>query len=522
MAHYSALIKNGIVFDGKGNPGKKTDIGLSGDKIKKIGELSGSTADDVINAEGKYVCPGFIDMTTHSDTHFTLFSSPRQESFFRQGVTTILGGNCGSSLAPLLSGEAAEALSKWTDVSKVNINWRTVGEMLGELDKRRLGVNFCTLVGLDTLYKSVLDEIKQVDGEALDQLKLVLKNSIKEGAFGVSTSLSAESILRLGDDNVMEILKEVKSNDALVKHHLEDEGKNILSSLSKVLHLARNSRARTQISHFKALGKSAWSVLPQALEMIRTARKDGVDITCDFFPYERTGSSLFEFLPAWIKKDGREKVQDILRLRDSGERKDLVSYLNSLTLHYDKITIASTLHDFSSVGKTIEKIAEESGITGEEVILNLLEVNNLQVSIFSEVINEENIKEIAMENYSILASDGVGYDVSSNTSEIMKDLAHPRSFGAFPRFLSSFAKKGIIKWEDAIYKMTSAPAKVIGIKDRGVIANGNYADIVVFDPVAIEDKSTYNTPYRLPLGIDRVIINGKPSFEMAGRVIRSK
>ncbi|MCR4284366.1 MAG: amidohydrolase family protein [Parcubacteria group bacterium] len=520
MAYYSILIKNGTVFDGKGNTGVKTDIGISGDEIKKIGNLSGATADEVINAEGKYVCPGFIDTTAHSDTHFTLFSSPRQESFFRQGVTTIVGGNCGSSLAPLLSKDATESLAKWTDISKINVNWRTVGEMLNELDNHRLGVNFCTLAGFDTLYKSIVGESIEINDDILKQLKLVLRNSIKEGAFGLSASLSAESISQIGDDNFIEILKEAEDRGALVKHHLEDEGKNILPSLSKVLHLARNSGARTQISHFKALGRSAWSVWPQSLEMIRTAREDGVDIICDFFPYTRTGSSLFDFLPLWIKKEGREKILKILRAHDSNERKDLLTYLKSLTLHYDRITIASTLHDFSSVGKTIESLALESGLSGEEVILNLLEVNNLHVSIFSEVISEKNIEDLAKEDYSMVASDGVGYDVSSNTSEIMKDLAHPRSFGAFPRFLNTFAKKGIISWEQAIYKMTALPAKALGLKDRGAIAKGNYADIVIFDPEEIEDQSTYDAPYRLPLGIERVLINGKSSFEMAGRVLR--
>lgn len=522
MAHYSILIKNGTVFDGKGTPGVKTDIGISGDEIKKIGNLSSASADEVINADGKYVCPGFIDMTAHSDTHFTLFSSPRQESFFRQGITTIVGGNCGSSLAPLLSKDATESLAKWTDVSKINVNWRTVKEMLGELDQHRMGVNFCTLVGFDTLYKSVVGEVVEINDDILKQLKLVLRNSIKEGAFGLSTSLSADSISQIGDDNLIELLKEVEDRGALVKHHLEDEGKNILPSLSKVIHLARNSEARTQISHFKALGRSAWNVWPQSLEMLRTAREDGVDIMCDFFPYTRTGSSLFDFLPTWIRKEGREKILKILRTHDSSERKDLLTYLSSLTLHYDRITIASTLHDFSSVGKTIGIMAEESGSSGEEIVLNLLEVNNLHVSIFSEVISEKNIEDLAKEEYSMVASDGVGYDVSSNTSEIMKDLAHPRSFGAFPRFLKLFAKKKIISWEDSIYKMTALPAKVLGLKDRGVIAKGNYADIVIFDPEEVEDQATYDAPYRLPLGIKRVLVNGKSSFEMAGRVLRYK
>jgi len=522
MSHYSILIKNGTVFDGKGGPGVKMDVGISDDEIKKLGDLSGSTADDVINADGKYVCPGFIDTTVHSDTYFTIFSSPRQESFFRQGITTIVGGNCGSSIAPILSKEATEGLSKWIDVSRININWRTIGEMLSELEQHRLGVNFCTLVGFDTLYKSVAGEAKEINDDILKQLKLVLKNSIKEGAFGLSSSLSAETVNYTGDDNFIEILSEVAKQDALVKHHLEDEGKNILPSLSKVLHLARASGARTQISHFKALGKSAWDAWPQSLEMLKTAREDGVDITCDFFPYSSTGSNLFDFLPLWIKKEGRDKIQKVLRDHNSSERKDLSSYLKSITLHYELITVASTLHDFSSVGKTIKELSEESGLSGEEVILNLLEINNLHVSIFSQVIDEKNIEILAKEEYSIVASDGVGYDVSSNTSETIKDLAHPRSFGTFPRFLNLFAKRGIVSWEEAIYKMTALPAKILGIKDRGVIAKGNYADIVIFDPEKIEDQSTYNAPYRLPLGIERVIINGKSPFEMAGKVLRHK
>ncbi|MFH0803514.1 MAG: amidohydrolase family protein [Candidatus Tagabacteria bacterium] len=504
MATYSIIIKNGIIFDGTGSPLKQADIGIVNDKIKKVGNLQNDEATIIIDASNKYVCPGFIDITTHSDTHWTLFSQPSQESFIRQGITTIIGGHAGSSLAPLVKAEDIEGIQKWVDVSKININWQSVKEFLLELEKHQIGVNFGTFVGFGTFRRGIIGEQNRpANKDEISQMQFLLEKSLKEGGFGISMNLGAAHQKSATDEEINAILKTAGAFDVLVSHHLADEGKNILPALARLIEFSRNSGIHSHISHFKAIGKTAWHYFPQGLEMIEQARKEKARLTCDFFPYTRTGSNLYMLLPDWARESGKEYI---LRFIKGKERKNILEFLKELTLHYEKIIVASTLHDLDSKGKSILDLSQSSGISPEETILNLLEVNKLQVSIFNEAISEDNIELLAKRDYSAVSSDGVGYTENYRSET---DLPHPRSFGAFPRFFSRFVKeKNSLSWENAVYKMTGFPAKILGIKDRGIIAEGAYADLVVVEPETIADRADYINPYQFPTGIDYVLING--------------
>lgn len=525
MAAYSILIKNGVVFDGTGRPFQKADVGIAGDKIKKIGDLSSDSGDLAIDAAGKYICPGFIDLTTHSDNHWTLFSQPGQESFIRQGITTIFGGHGGSSLAPLVKAEDIRAIQKWTDVSKININWQSMAEFLGELEKHKLAVNFGTLAGYGTLRRGIVgEEARPAKNDEIVQMRLLAEAAIKEGAFGISANLGAAHENPATNEEISEFLDSPEISKTIFSHHLEDEGKNILPALARVILFARNAGIRSHISHFKAIGKTSWSYFPQGLEMIERAGKEGMHITCDFFPYDRTGSNLYMLLPDWAREDGKKNILDSIK---GPERKNILADLKALTLHYERITVASTLYDFDAVGKTIKELSERSGASPEETFLDLLSVNDLQVSIFNEAISNENIELLAGKDYSAVSSDGAGYggDYRSKT-----DLPHPRSFGSFPAAFAKLVKdKNILSWEKAIYKMTGLPAKIMRLADRGVIDKGLAADIVIFDPEKISDKADYNNPYQFPAGIDIVIVNGNIALAegnltqaLAGRVLRLK
>ena len=502
MSHYSTIIKNGLVFDGKGNRPIKTDIGIADDEIKKIGDLQTEAAYNIVDATGRCVAPGFIDITSHSDTHWTIFSSPRQESLVSQGITTIIGGNCGSSLAPFLGESSAKEIERWTDTSKININWQTVGEFLAEMDRHKIGLNFGTLVGFNTLRRSIVS-----DKQKIAKIKILLKSSLDQGAFGLSTNFGLNDLEFFPDQEMADIFKVLQPYDAVVKHHLEDEGQNILPAISRLIGAARSSKTKMHISHFKSLGRSSWNYFSQALEMVETARKEGVKITYDFFPYTKTGSSLFAALPPWFRKYSPEEANLILSSAGDKRRQELKDYLKKMTLHYDKIIIASATSGLGAPGKTIRQIAEESGRDEEEVILNLLEANNLRVSIFNEVISEFNLDLIAKDRFSVVSSDGVGYDFSAKKTN---DLPHPRSFGTFPRAISQLVKnKGIMPLETMISKMTGLPAHILGIKDRGTIEKDKKADLVVFDEGLMEDTATYEKPFASPSGIQYVFVNGQ-------------
>ena len=312
------------------------------------------------------------------------------------------------------------------------------------------------------------------------------------------------------DEEIAEIFQAAEEYNVLTKHHLSDEGKNILPAVSRLLSFGRLDSVRTHISHFKALGRTAWENFGRALLMIEKAQKEGFEITCDFFPYTKTGSNLYRLMPGWVLEGGKKKILE--KIRDRKSRENIVASLKDLTLHYERIIVASAENSSASIGKTIQEISKSAELLPEEVLLNLLDVNELRVSIFNEAILEENIDALAGKNYAIIASDGVGYD--SGQYDIKKGLVHPRSFGAFPRAFSRLVKeKELISWEEATRKMTSMPAAFLGLRGRGVLEVGAFADVAVINPETIEDKADYKNPFQLANGIDWVLVNGKVAVE---------
>jgi N-acyl-D-amino-acid deacylase len=363
-------------------------------------------------------------------------------------------------------------------------------------------------------------------------MKYLLRNSLNEGAFGISTNLGLYPAKSLKDEELISLFNIIEKENALTKHHLEDEGENILPAVSRLISITRKSRTKMHISHFKALGKNSWKFFPEAIEMIKKGREEGLKLTCDFFTYTKTGSNLFTLFPPWIKKLTNEEVSEILKPGPDKRRKDLIEYLRDLTLHYDKIVIASASSELGFVGKTIEQLSKGTGLSGEEIILSLLDTNNLRVSIFNEVISLENIERIAKEEFSAIVSDGVGYQLSSVSYQpsVIYDLPHPRSFGAFPRAFNLLVKENpLFNWEEIIYKMSGLPANILGLKNRGTIQRGNKADIVIFDPQEISDYATYDNPFQYSQGVRDVLINGtlvldneKFTGQLPGYVLRKK
>lgn len=528
MAKYDYVIKNGEIFDEEIRDFKTGDLGISGEKIKKIGVIDEHDGLNIIDAKGKVVAPGFIDLTSHSDTFWTIFSAPHQQSLLTQGVTTILGGNCGTSLAPLASPKNIQAIQKWTDVSGVNFNWQTVSEFLNEIEQYKLGVNFGTLVGHGTLRRNVIgDETRGAQKRELEEIKTMLSKSLDQGAFGISFNLAAAHEAGASPEEIIELCKIVSEKKGLVKHHLEDEGRNILPALVRLVNYARESKAKTQISHFKAVGRKAWEKFKDAVSLIENAREEGISLTADIFPYNRTGSSLYLLLPNWVRKNSKDFILNYLK--NSEERKAVLEYLRGLTLHYEKIIVGATLRDKSVLGKTISEISEKSEVPPEEVILNLIETNDLSVSIFNEAIKRENTEEMLAKPYVSYATDGAGYDILRKNKNNIR-YAHPRSFGTYPKVLKDFVReKKLLSLGEAIYKMSSLPAEILGLSDRGFLKEKMFADIVVFNAENVTDKSDFKNPFQLSEGMEWVFVSGEPAIENGefkfsrnGRVLRRK
>lgn len=508
MARYSIVVKNAKIIDGTGKLPFSGDIGVKDAEIEFIGTITPSQGDQVIDASGLVAAPGFVDLTSHSDMFWTLFSSPLQESLLVQGVTTIVGGSDGSSLAPLVHPKFLPHTQKFVSADAFNVNWLTVEEFYKELERHLLGVNFLTLVGYNMLRAQVLKDITRAAApDEIRKMQELLADALKNGAWGLSFALFFPHGKDASNEEMLSMLEVVRAFGGISKVHLRDEGKDLSPSVSEAIRLSRLSQVPLVISHFKALGKSSWKQLPQALQMIEQARAEDVPVTFDVFPYLRTGSSLYSLLPSWARSGDRASIKD--RLKDTKQKERVLTFLKQMTLHWDKIIIADA-QDKAIIGKTIAEVAEKTRRPPGEAVLDILMINNLQVHIFSKTIYSKQLLSLLAHPAGFVASDGGGFSKESARYGI---LPHPRSFGAFPRFLELARRKKILPLEKAIQKITSGPARFVGLQKRGELRRGFFADIVIFDPESVRSRASYRNPFVYPEGIKFVIVNGAVSVK---------
>lgn len=519
---YDILIKNGTLIDGSGNAPVAGDIAVKGEEIVAIGNVGNVSAEITIDSTGKYVTPGFIDITNHSDTHLTLFKYPAQESAVMQGITTIIGGNCGASLAPLGSKQAIHAIKKWVDPSEINVNWATTGEFLEEIEKLQPAVNFGTFVGYGTLRRGVIgDEIRPLTLEEKDKVKFLLKEGVKEGAFGLSLGLAYGHERVSTTEEIIEIAK-VLPPGSIIKFHLRSEGADIIASINEAVRIGRETGISIQISHMKAIGKKSWHAFSKALNLIKQAKSTDLNINFDVSPYHTTGSQLYLLIPGWARYGGFEEL--FKHLDNAEERDNIIKSLQASTLHYDKILVTSAKIK-NIVGKTIAEIAQIGGISPEEALVETVRANEGRVSIIGKTVSSKNTMRAVEDENSFISSDGEGYSQDEVKSG---NLAHPRSFGAFPHFWHRFVNDfKTLTPEMAIRKITLGPAEKLGLKNRGLLKKGYFADIAIFDLKLFRDRGTYRNPFRYPAGIEWVLVNGQVAVERgrplgtrAGKILR--
>lgn len=518
---FDIIIKNGTVIDGTGRKQFSADVGIKDDTIYEIGNLSDTDAKIVIDAVGKFVVPGFIDSGNHSDTHWTLFTDPTQESLVRQGITTIIGGNCGSSLAPLINKDAIYSIQKWARIEKININWHSLGEFFDQMEKRSIGVNFATLIGHGTLRRSYThDESRSLTKEERDQMVSLVEQSMQEGAIGLSSGLVYAHARSGNQEEMNELVRMVNSFSGVYATHLRNEMGLFRDAVQEALDVAIKTNVKTHISHLKVLGKFYWSGFDKVLEEIKESVRVGSEVTFGVFPYTATGSVLYTLLPEWASRGGKKMM--LARLRDPNLRRDIIEDVRRKQLDYSKISIALSI---SHTHDTLEAMADRQGIDPEEIILNLLLANEGRVIAFMDLLSEENIRHALVSPYSLIATDGVGYSLEHRKEG---EKIHPRSFGAFPRVLKKYVREeGLLTWEKAIFKMTEFPARIFGLQKRGSLREGYFADVVIFDPESISDKATFQNPYQFAEGIEHILINGKlvvdgglPTGGLFGKVLR--
>ena len=519
------LIKNGTVIDGTGSKKKIADIGIEKDKITAIGKFSkNAKAENIIDAKGKIVCPGFIDILDHSDNFWTIFAVPRLDSKITQGITTIIGGNCGSSLAPNLGEDSTNSIRKWVDIGVVNINWTRMSDFLIELNKRGLGLNFGTLVGHETLRRGLIGNKEKTDKEDIKMMGRMLLDSLQEGAFGMSTGLVFSHAKMASLEEIKYLIEILKANDAFYASHIRGEAEELLPSVNETISVGREFQVSVEISHLKAVGKKYWTDMQKTLEMINIANEEKIEINFDIYPYDTTGSVLYILLPDWVTRGGRKKM--VSRLKDLDLRDKIIKELKIMDYDFGNIIISICPKLKEVVGKSIVAIAEKQEISPAETIIELLISANGQVIVFNrKILSEDNIKLALQNAHCVIASADAAYNLEYiRTGEIV----HPRCFGTFPKVLGRYVREQkVLSIESAIEKMTSKPAQKIGLKNRGILKKGFFADVTVFNSETIIDKADFNNPYQYSEGVEFVIINGKlvikngeHTGELAGRVLR--
>lgn len=523
---YSLVIRRGRVYDGTGNPWFAGDIGVTGDRIAAIGDLSGCKAEKVIDANGMAVAPGFIDIHTHSDT--SLLIDSRGESHIRQGVTTAVIGNCGTSAAPVGSDEQLKrqlpAGFLW--------RWKTYAEYLACVEKAGTSMNVVPLVGHGTVRNAVMGyNSDKPSGAQLEEMANLVRQAMEDGCFGISTGLIYTPGC-YGDTTEIVVLAKVAAGyGGLYFTHIRGENDTLLDAIAEAIEIGRQSGAPVQIAHLKAMGSHMWGKSVDVLRMIDEARAEGLEVTFDQYPYTASATGLAATLPPWAQSGGREKFLERLKDRDTRARmrKDMEDGVDgwfSLLkgVGWDKILITNC-REPEWIGKSIAEIGAAQGKDGFHACFDLLLDNGGLVNIVFFNIGDEDLERIMRHPAGMVGSDSSSSAVDGPLSV---GKPHPRSYGTFARVLGHYARdKGVISLEEAIRKMTAMPSRKLRLWDRGLLRPGMKADIVVFDPETVADRATYVDPFQYAEGVSTVIVNGRVTVESghntgekAGQVLR--
>jgi N-acyl-D-amino-acid deacylase len=526
-AEFDLILRGGTVIDGTGKGPFAADIGIRRERITSIGDLGGRHARRTLDVSGNVVCPGFIDV--HSHTDYILLINPRAESKIRQGVTTEICGNCGDSPFPI-GGVTETNLKK--DASEnygIDIDWRDLDGYLNRLEKKGSAINFATLIGHGSLRGVIMGlENRPPSTEEMAQMKHVLRDNMDQGAFGLSTGLEYTPSSFAQTDELIELCKDVEAYDGVYATHIRNEDVRLEEAIAEALEISRSSHVELQISHLKACQKRNWEKLPRVLETIQRASDQGVPVHCDRYPYIAYSTSLKAMFPIWSREGSNDDF--ISRLENNSDWQKMLEYLldkKDALGSWDAVLITrvSSAQNRNYLGKTINSVARELDRNPEDFVRDLLISENGQVGMCGFAMSEENTQKVLSFPLTMIGSDGYAW---SPEGILGKSHPHPRYYGSFPRVLGYYVRdRKIMPLTEAIRKMTSLPTDKFRIKDRGRIQSNHYADIVVFNPNTILDKASFMDPHQYPEGIDYVIVNGRIVIErnrhtgmLPGKVLR--
>ncbi|MGR4892321.1 amidohydrolase family protein [Sphingopyxis sp. LARHCG72] len=510
-AAYDLIIRGGTIYDGSGKAPVVGDVAIKGDRIVAVGKVEGSAKTEVA-AKGMAVAPGFINMLSWATE--SLIADPKSQSDIRQGVTLEVMGE-GWSMGPMNATMKRLETERQGDV-KYPIEWTTLGDYLGWLEKRGVSTNVASFVGAATVRVHELGE-DDVDPtpEQLARMRALVRQAMNEGAMGVGSSIIYAPGSYAETDELVALTSEAAKCGGMYISHMRSEGDRIEEAVDELIDISRRSGAPAEIYHLKMAGRSNWGKLDTVVKKIEAARAEGLKITTDMYTYTAGATGLDAAMPTWVQAGGLEewikRLKDpAIRARVTAEMKQPGSDWENLYFGAgaDKMILSGFKNDALKplTGKTLAEVAAMRGKSPEETAMDLVVEDGSRVGTVYFLMSEDNVRRQVQ-----LPWMSFGSDAASQATEgvFLKSGAHPRTYGNFARLLGRYVRdEKLIPLEQAVYRLTTLPATNLGIKERGALRPGYYADVVVFDPATIGDRSTFEKPHQYSVGMRDVFVNG--------------
>ena len=526
------VIRGGTILDGSGNEGFVGDVVVAGDRIVYVGKPRGDTARKIIDARGKAVAPGFINMLSWATE--SLIVDGRGLSDLRQGITLEVFGE-GSSGGPLTPEMKTLAKARQTDI-RYDIAWTSLGEYLEYLENKGIAPNVASFIGAETTRVYVLGE-SDVDPTPaqLDEMRGLVRSAMEEGALGIGASLIYAPGTFAETDELVAISSEAARCGGMYIAHMRSEGDRLLEAIDETVEIARRARIPVEIYHLKAAGRANWNKLDAALHRIERARAQGLRVTTDMYTYVAGATGLDAAMPTWVQAGGVE--QWIKRLRDPQIRARVVAEMRAAGKNWENLLYGAGSADnvlligFGNeklkplTGKRLSEVARQRGVSAEDAAIDLVIEDGTRVETVYFLMSEDNVRRQIKLPYMSFGSDA---EAAAPEGVFQAQSTHPRAYGNVARLLGRYVRdEKLISLPEAVRRLTSLPATNLALKDRGRLAAGFFADVVVFDPATIQDHATFEKPQQFATGVSHVVVNGgvalenrEPTGKPTGRVVR--